>query len=339
MTRLLTTASLASALLAVAGSSAPVPAQPASKDPGLERLEKRVAALAELAGGVVGVGLIHVESGRSLYFNPRVAFPTASTRKLPIAVELMMQVNEGKLKLDSMVSLEPGQIHPASGIIPERLTAPGVSLSLYNHLRLMLEVSDGTATSAILRAVGGPPVVTNRMNALGLRGIVIARETDRIMADYEGLDTLPTPGPRYRERFDEMVAALPEAVRERAHQAFYRDSREMATPFDMAQLIAKLWRGELMTPDRSKLLLEIMYNCQTGANRIRGLLPRGTRVAEKTGQLGETTNDVGIIDLPDGAGHLVAAIYVMLSKVPEPMRERAIAEISRTAYDYFTFNR
>jgi beta-lactamase class A len=341
----------AHALLSLAlllGAAAPLTAQhvqaadavaTGASDPGLQRLEHRIQELAKAARGVVGVGIIHLETGREVYLNPKEVFSTGSTRKLPIAVELMMQVNEGKLRLDSMVSLQPHQIHPASGLIPVRLTAPGISLSLYNYLRLMIEVSDGTATSAIIRAIGGPEVVTERMRRLGFPSIVIGRETDRMMADFEGLDTLPAPGPHYRERFYEMVERVPAERREQAHEAFYRDPWEKTTPYDMARLLARVWRGELMSRQNTETLLQVMYNLSGGEARLKGLLPLGTPVAHKTGSIGKTTNDVGIIDLPDGAGHVLVAVYIKLSDVPEsPDRERVIAEIARSAYDYFTFN-
>jgi beta-lactamase class A len=48
-----------------------------------------------------------------------------------------------------------------------------------------------------------------------------------------------------------------------------------------------------------------------------------------------TTNDVGIITLPGGAGHLVVAAFVKSSEKEIPERERAIAEVTRILYDYF----
>lgn len=48
-------------------------------------------------------------------------------------------------------------------------------------------------------------------------------------------------------------------------------------------------------------------------------------------------NDVGIITLPDGAGHIAIAVFVkaLLKEVPE--QERAIAEIACAVHDFFVF--
>ena len=78
-----------------------------------------------------------------------------------------------------------------------------------------------------------------------------------------------------------------------------------------------------------------MYRCETGAARIKGMLPPGTRVAHKTGTYAGTTNDIGIIDLPDGT-HLAIAAYVKKStKIQGPDLEATIAQASRALYDYF----
>ena len=81
-----------------------------------------------------------------------------------------------------------------------------------------------------------------------------------------------------------------------------------------------------------------MLRCETGENRIKGLLPPDTRVMHKTGTLGiGVANDVGIIQLPENAGNVVAAIFVKESKADPATQERAIAQIARAAYDYFLF--
>ncbi|MBI4541174.1 MAG: serine hydrolase [Gemmatimonadetes bacterium] len=328
-------AGVPAATAAVAQGKAP---RAVASDPGLGRLEAEIRRLAEAAGGVVGVGAIHLETGRSVFLNPDERFHTASTRKFPIAVELLSQVERGMLRLDSLIYLEPDDMHPGSGIINNLLNDPGVALSLRNLMDLMLQVSDGAATSLVLEAIGGPEVVSAKMGSLGLEEIYLGRNTLQILADFYGVQSLPAPGPRFLERFQALAAAVPKERRLAAEEAYYRDRRESTTPAAMAELLARLWRGELLSPENTRLLLEVMYGCQSSPNRLKGLLPPGTRVARKDGTIGKVTNDVGVIDLPDGAGHVVAAVYVKDSVLPVPERERAIAMIARALYDYFHFN-
>ena len=77
-----------------------------------------------------------------------------------------------------------------------------------------------------------------------------------------------------------------------------------------------------------------MSRTRTGAGRLKGLLPRGTPVAHKTGTTGGVANDVGYITLPDGRRFAIV-VFTNSSETPEPDRDRAIAEIARTLFDYF----
>jgi beta-lactamase class A len=106
----------------------------------------------------------------------------------------------------------------------------------------------------------------------------------------------------------------------------------------MAALLQRIYRKDLLKPESAEQLLDIMRRCRTGEARLRGILPEGTVVAHKTGTIGGTTNDVGIITLPDGAGHVAIAVFVKASEKDVPARERAIAEISRAVHDFFLFH-
>jgi len=81
-----------------------------------------------------------------------------------------------------------------------------------------------------------------------------------------------------------------------------------------------------------------MSRTTTGPTRIRGVLPPGTRVAHKTGDIGWTANDIAIVTLPGDAGHVALAAYVKSSRRPTAERDVAVAHIARAIYDYFLFH-
>ena len=58
--------------------------------------------------------------------------------------------------------------------------------------------------------------------------------------------------------------------------------------------------------------------------------------AECTHVLG-VANDVGIITLPNNAGHVALAIFVKESTADTPAQEKTIAQVARAVYDYFLF--
>jgi beta-lactamase class A len=324
------------ALLAAATTSATAQTQ----DPGLARLEAELGRISRVAGGKVGVGIIHLESGRELYLAGDERFPMASTFKVPIALQLLDLVDRGRLRLDSMIALGPTDLHPGSGTLTRLLDDPGVELSVRNLLELMLLISDNSATDILLRTVGGPSAVNARLAAVGVEGIRVDRPTVELIADAIGIKNLPPDSLRTMQRFRALVVAIADSNRRAARDSLYRDPRDTATPRGMARLLAKLWRREALSASSTDLLIDVMYRCQTGENRLKGLLPRDTRVAHKTGTLDlGVANDVGIIDLPGGAGHAVVAAFVKESSRPTAEQERAIAEVARAVHDYFLFVR
>jgi beta-lactamase class A len=57
-------------------------------------------------------------------------------------------------------------------------------------------------------------------------------------------------------------------------------------------------------------------------------------VADKTGTIGRTTNDVGIITLRDGS-HVALAVMVKMSTRTNADEERTIARAARAVYAHF----
>lgn len=308
-------------------------------DPDLRRLESEIGRLSAISGGKVGVGIIHLESGRELFVNGAEPFPMASTVKVPIAVELLTRVQNGTVRLDSMITLRPSDLHPGSGTLTGLFNDPGVSLSVHNLLELMLLISDNSATDMVLKVAGNGPAVNARLAALGIRGISVDRPTIQLIADVVGVKNLGPESGWSMAVFDSLNRLVPTAERQGARAAFYQDRRDTATPEGMARLLAKISRGEALGRERTTQLLDILLRVETGAMRLKGLLPPGVAVRHKTGSLGiGVANDVGIIDLPDGAGRLVVAVFVKESTRDVVAQERTIAQIARAAYDYFTFN-
>lgn len=331
---------LAAATLAVALLPAlPLAAQSVSPadDPGLGRLLAEIERLAPGSGGTVGVGAVHIETGRAVWFNEDERFPMASTYKVPIAVQLLSRVDRGEITLADMVELEPGDIHPGSGTISNLFDDPGVALSLRNLLELMLLISDNSATDLTLTAAGGPGAVNARMAELRVDGLSVDRPTSVLIGDYSGVET-PGDGRISLSEFRGLAGDVTAADRAAARETFATDPRDTSTPRAMAHLLAMTWAGKALGSKNTEVFKDIMLRVQTGAGRIKGVLPPGTPVGHKTGTIGGTTNDVGYIYLPDGAGHVITVVFVKDSERPVPVREAAIAQISRAIYDYFLFN-
>jgi beta-lactamase class A len=80
-----------------------------------------------------------------------------------------------------------------------------------------------------------------------------------------------------------------------------------------------------------------MMKCQTGERRLKGDLPGYVQVAHKTGTIGGTVNNTGIIYLPDNLGHVAITVFTKDTEDETREVEDIIAQISRFVYDYFYF--
>jgi beta-lactamase class A len=325
--------------LAPGGASAQAATQVAPlDDPALERLTRELERLAPISEGTVGVGVIHLETGREVYLNADEPFPMASTYKVPIAVRFLTLVDRGERSLSEMIEIERADLHPGSGTLSRLLDDPGVVLSVRNLMELMLLISDNSATDVMLRLAGGGEAVTGRMRALGIDGIRVDRPTSLLIGDYGGVEGTPQDGRISPEMWRELRSAVEPEERQAARERFAADPRDTSTPRGMATLLRMIWEGEALSPESTELLVDALVRVETGTGRIKGMLPPNTEVAHKTGTLGSSTNDVGIIYLPDGAGHVVTTVFVKDSEGDGADREAAIAQIARAIHDFFLFN-
>ncbi len=151
-----------------------------------------------------------------------------------------------------------------------------------------------------MELVGGPAGVTSRMRSLGFTNLEIVSTVREFYA--------------------------------------HRDKSNTGTASDLARLLARLQKGELLQPAQQNLLLGFMAKGKIGARRLRGNLPPGTEAVDKTGtgDAGAATNDVGIITLPDGKGHLAMAVLISGSKLSAEAQEKLIADLARAAFDFYT---
>ena len=330
---LLSILSLSTSCLAQVPAVSPVP--PVADVP-FQRLQGEFARAAKSAGGTLGASAVHLESGRRVGFNSTERFPMASTYKIPIAVQLLHLVDQGTISLDRMIDLKASDFHPGSGMLTELLSRSGVSLSVRNLLELMLVLSDNSATDLLLRLAGGPEAVTARMRAMGIADLDIHRPTVKMIADSEGY-ALPPEREWTPDLFQKLYEGTTEESRKASLRSFQTDPRDSSSPEAMAMLLERIWRGAGLKTESRALLLDIMERCQTGRARIKGILPPGTVVVHKTGTFSGITNDVGIITLPQDAGHVAIAVFVKSSEKTPAERERSIAQVSRAVYDFFLF--
>ena len=156
------------------------------------RLARRIDSIAHSVKAAVGVGIIHVETGREIYQNGDKQFPLASTYKVPIAVEILTRVDKGDWKLDSVVPLSEHDLVPFGSQLTDQFK-PDQSFSIRRYMELMLTLSDNSATDVLLRLMGGTAPVRQRLQAMGVNGITVSRSVQELGAEWIGFPLPPWP--------------------------------------------------------------------------------------------------------------------------------------------------
>ena len=325
--------SLRMALAFVACILFSVPAAAASRS-ATTTLETEIERIARPVGGEAGVAAWRLDGiGPRVLVRDGEAFPMASTFKVAVAGAVLAQVDAGKLTLGQMVTIDPAK-HVPSPVIAERFIHPGVALSVHNLLELMLTQSDNTATDVLTDLVGGPTAATAWVRAQGVEGLRVDRDTAGLIRDFFALPSGPP-----KQAWEVATKADPglETKGDHPNPAFDDDPRDTTTPQAMALLLTRIFDGRALSPHSTRALIEIMRRCRTGEARLKGRLPMDTIVAHKTGTIGGTLNDVGVIELPNDVGRIVIAVFIRKSDAPFADRERAIADIGRAVYDFYLY--
>ena len=289
--------------LACTKSTAPVATgthvQPIDVD---QQLEQRLKTISDGAQGTVGLTVMHIESGKTISFNGKAQLPLYSVFKLPLAIAVLKDVEENRLRLDQRVQVTPAEIVPGTPGNTALWQKP-IAVTVEQLIEYSISRSDNTSADKLLQLIGGPNKVTERLRSLG----------------FQNLDIHTTVAEHVKTRQNPNVGSAD----------------------DLASLLVQLHQGKLLQPSQTNLLIGFMQRANTGLNRLRGNLPSGTVVADKTGSgeknsatgTAKATNDVGIITLPQNRGHLAIAVLVSESKLPDAAQEKLIAELARAAFD------
>lgn len=294
-------------------------------------LAKRLEHLSASLAGKTGVAAALVGSGPMVLLNGDDMFPMASTYKVAIAVAVLHDVDEGKLSLDQMLSLQPEDMIAGSGDIAKNFVHAGVQLSLANLIEAMITESDNSATDKCMELVSGPKAVTARLRELGIEGQRIDHDTADLLSEFYDLPQRATLSYANQILSEDpgLVARIP-----LKNLAFEEDLRNQSTPRAMLDLLLQIHNGTALSTASTEFLIGVLSRTRTAKTRLPGLLPHGTKVAHKSGTIGGIANDVGYITLPD-ARTLAVAVFTKSSDTSSADRDRAVAEVARSLYEAY----
>jgi len=103
------------------------------------------------------------------------------------------------------------------------------------------------------------------------------------------------------------------------------------SPEDCAKLLEKIYNKQCVSQEFDKEMMNLML-AQQRNTKIPDLIPKGTKIAHKTGELLQTENDVGIIFAPK-TDYIICVMSKELKNSDEARKR--ISQISKVVYDFF----
>ncbi len=240
-----------------------------------ERMDRAVRAAIAGFDGSVFLYAKNLDTGESYGVREDEGVRTASTIKLPIMVTVFDAVARGKARWDERLPLQEAEKVSGSGVIRE--FSNGLKLPLRDLVRVMIVVSDNTATNLILDRIPAD-AVNAQMDRLGLPG---TRAMRKILGDGNNLKPEPS--------------GLSAAGRQAENKRF---GIGRSTPKEMATLLEKLERGEVVSAAASKEMIAILKRQQYKDGIGRHV--EDEWVASKSGALDRLRGDVGLVYGPGG---------------------------------------
>lgn len=314
--------------------SAPAPApapqvQPHRADPGVNRpppgLEPALHQLWRDFPGRTGIAVQRIDGTWQVGRRGDEYFPQQSVSKTWVALALLGEVDAGRVRLTDAVTIGPEDLTLFHQPLASRVQRDGtVRMTLGELLEAAITVSDNTANDSILRTIGGPSAVNRFIAERGLGRIRFGPGERLLQSRIAGMEWQQ----RYSagRSFQTAREQVPLAVRRAALERYLADPDDGASPLAITNALARLARGELLSPASTRLMLDTLLAVRSGPQRLRAGVPAGWTVAHKTGTgqvLGSVAtgyNDIGILTAPDGTRYAVAVMLAdTTAGVPERM--------------------
>lgn len=311
----------------VRGYSAPTaPAATAQEATARQILESQVRALGQSFNGDIGIAVRDVRSGWTTSFDGDTFFPQQSVSKFWVALTAFDKADRGELSMAAPVMLTKSDITLFHQPIAAQIGANGYSTTIGDLIFRAITTSDNTCNDFVLWRSGGPDAVRNFLRSRGIEGVRFGPGERMLQSQIAGIQWQQSWA--YNGGFYKARNALPLSARRAAFERYIANPMDGATPKGIVDALARLKRGELLSPTSTQKLLAIMGNTKTGAQRLKGGLAPGWHLSHKTGtgQVlgGEQAgyNDIGILTGPDGRSYAVA---VMIRRTSAPLGQRMAA--------------
>ena len=242
-------------------------ALPASAQTSDKSLDEKIRAEIKAFKGKVTLFAKNLDTGASYGIGEDDRVRTASTIKVPIMAATFALVAEGKVKWSDELVLTKEKKVSGAGILPD--FGDGLRLTLRDCVHLMIMLSDNTATNLVLDHVTAD-AVNEKLESFGLK---LTRSLRKIGGGGES----------------KLFAA---DWNKKPDGSSSRYGIGVSTPREMVELLEKIERGSIISPEACKEMIAILKRQQYHDGIARNV--KGIETATKPGALDALRSDVGI---------------------------------------------
>jgi len=262
-----------------------------------QKLDARVSEVVGKFDGTMGVAIIDLTDGRTILKNADRVFPTASSIKIAILLELYHQEEqarvgaEAKARLNDLYEIDPKVLVDFSSIM-QGLTPGLTKVTNHDLAQFMIAVSDNTASNILIDRVGMENVNAT-LRTLGLTKTMLRRH----MMDFE---------------------------------AAKRGNENVSTPREMTKLLEAVYKRRALNQELTGEFIRQLSTLKE--SELQHDMPEGVQVANKPGNLKGVRTDSGIIF----ARNRPFAISVMTENARNiHVASARICSIALDAFHYF----
>ncbi|HEY5800699.1 MAG TPA: class A beta-lactamase [Burkholderiaceae bacterium] len=252
-----------------------------------------MTALEKASGGRIGVSAWNTGTRKHFGYRADERFPICSTFKTLLSAAMLARSEREPGLMQQRVAVTAADMVFHAPVTEKHI---GTGITIEQLCAAVIEYSDNPGANLLMKQMGGPAGVTAYARSLG--------------DDVFRLDRWET----------ELNTAVP------------GDLRDTTSPRAMAQLIDKLVFGTALNAQSREKLIAWLVSNKMGGPRIRGAVPAGWKVGDKTGTGAYgSTNDVGVVWPPGGAAPVVLAVYYTAEIKDAKSRVDVVADAARLA--------
>ena len=262
-------------------------------------LHQRFAELEAKAGAqAMAISIADLETGEDFHYHADRWFHAASTIKIAILVGVFGAIHRGELLPQSRVHVRnrflsafdgsPYQVRLDRDANPDVHREVGRTLRVSELCDAMITTSSNLATNLLLDLVG-LDVLQRTLDGFGLHGVDLRRGVE-----------------------DE--------------KAFDAGINNRVTANGLVGLLKLIGQERAFSPALSRQMLDVLHAQQFNSGIPAGL-PRGAKVAHKTGEISTIAHDAGLVYLPDRKPYALAILTEW-----EPSTGQRSATIAAASY-------